>query len=226
MKITLKCARLSTLLISLASGYACSAQDLVTVGYIVKQPVRIGRSGVLVESVRIYGSQDALIDSLLRSGFFDCNCSLLKAADCNLSLLKLEPIPNVESLAPGVVKIVIPKPADFINVHNRLSKSLDAASRGLRHGIIEGREFRQASQQSKTFDLKPMDPASEAEKHSEHPNDACERESKLCVTNESVSFSIGCKDLGELDISTDGEISLSLSAESTKVPKSPKRYIR
>jgi hypothetical protein len=85
MRIALECTRLSALLICLASGLACSAQNLVTVGYIVEQPVRIGTSGVSVESVRIYGSPDALIDNLLRSGFFDCNCSLLKAADCNLS---------------------------------------------------------------------------------------------------------------------------------------------
>jgi GTPase len=42
MRIPLQCPRLFALLISLASGLACSAQNLVTVGYIVKQPVRIG----------------------------------------------------------------------------------------------------------------------------------------------------------------------------------------
>ena len=222
MRIALQCLRLFALLMSLASGLACTAQDLVTVGYIVKQQVRIGTSGVSVESVRIYGSPEALIDNLLRSGFFDCNCSLLKAADCNLSLLKLEPIPNVEPLPHGVVKIVIPKAADFISVHSRLSKSLDSASKELRGGIIRGREFREASQQQKTPDKIVVDPTSDSKNDSEWLGGACERESKLCATNDSVSFSIGCKDLGELEISTDGEISLSLSAGSAKVPKRPK----
>jgi hypothetical protein len=65
MRIPPQCPRLFALLISLASGLACSAQNLVTVGYIVKQPVRIGTSGVSVESVGIYGSSDAPIDSYL-----------------------------------------------------------------------------------------------------------------------------------------------------------------
>jgi len=221
MRIALQCPRLFALLISLASGLACFAQNPLTVGYIVKQPVRIGTSGVPVRSVRIYGTPDALTDTLLRSGFFDCNCSLLKAADCNLSLLKLEPIPNVESLPQGVVKIVIPKAADFINVHNRLSKSLDSASQELKSGIIRGREFREAPQQEKTSDKMVADPTSDSNNHSGQLGGACERESKLCATNTSGSFSIGCKDLGEVEISTDGEISLSLSAGSAKVPKRP-----
>jgi hypothetical protein len=218
MRIALPRPRLLTALLAFASVCACSAQATQTVGYLVKEPVHIGGSNVSVESVRIYGSPEALTDNLVRSGFFDCSCLLMKPADCNLFLLKLESIPVPEPLPPGVVKIVIPKTADFVKVYNAISKSPNTTLDDLKFGVIRGRQAR-ASSEHEAQTNEATDSEAQPASNSREPQVICKKDAKLCISDSSASFVIGCEGLGELEISTDGEVSLSLSAGSVKPPK-------
>ena len=218
MRNALPRLRLLAALLAFASVSACSAQTAPTVGYLVKESVHFGGSSILVDSVRIYGSPEALTDNLVRSGFFDCSCLLMKPANCNLSLLKLEKIQAPESLPPGIVKIVIPKASDFVKVYEAVSKSPGPTLDDLKFGVIRGRQAR-AGSEHEVRDNDATGSETGRLNSSEESHVACKKHAKLCISDSSASFVIGCEGLAELEISTDGEVSFSLSAGSVKSPK-------
>lgn len=89
----LRCLCLDVIVLTALLSGVSYAQKVETIGYLVTEPIHIGTSEIQVHSVRIYGSQEALTDLLLRSSLIDCNCPLLNPADCKLSQPRVS-VPN------------------------------------------------------------------------------------------------------------------------------------
>jgi hypothetical protein len=194
----------------------CYSQSAEPVAYSIDQPIHIAGTSIEVQSVRLYGSQNAIEDFLLRSGIIsDCNCDLVLVGHCNLSLLKTTRIPADRTVSGNTVRIEVSNPDDFIRIYSYFSHEEEKTLRKIQAGVLAGQKLRGKSDQAKLISSE-NEPAPGAQHAAGESSAACHKEFKVCISPKSASFVLGCEDIGEVEITTKGTISLSMSLPTSK----------